>query len=274
MPASPRSLMMSRIGRILPDASFVSTPSSASTFCASRDGLTSEEMALRNAVPAIVPCKPALPRAPTAAVMSSILCPDDLATGATYFIASPSWRKSVFEDVNAFTRTSFAWASSPTSSPKPRRMFDVMFAAVPISSVAAAASCNTDGIERVISDTEKPDIARYDIAFAASLAEKRVVAPSSRACAVRAFSSPAVAAEIAPTRDICASKSVKSFAASVPNATSGAVKYIDIDLPNVSKPATFCEILPRASSTFFPPPTSESSRSLMMKSFAAIFCLN
>ena len=89
------------------------------TLLASSVGLNNLLIDILNPVPAIVPCKPASPNAPTAAAISSIESPAACAVGARNFIDIPRDCKSVNDDVIVATKTSITLSISAISRPIP-----------------------------------------------------------------------------------------------------------------------------------------------------------
>ena len=89
-----------------------------------------------------------------------------------------------------------------------------------------------------------PAMAMYSKPCPASVAENFVFAPISRALARRSSKSFPVAPEMAPTFDICSSKSAVVFTAAVPMPTMGAVTVL------VSVPPTLLILVPTFSKVF------------------------
>ena len=89
-----------------------------------------------------------------------MLTPNELATGATYFIVSPKEDNEVFELVKVLTMTSPTRPISSALRLKPVSMFDAMSAAEPKSTAPAEASDSIPGIALSISSVLKPAMAR------------------------------------------------------------------------------------------------------------------
>ena len=141
-------------------------------------GLESLEIAPRSVVPAWLPCIPASAMIPIAAAVSSKLSPAALASGATYFIASPVCATEEFVLFAFAANTSATCAISFASSPNPRSVEAAISELVARSSPAAAARLNNPGIASTISFVANPAAARFSIPSAACLEENAVSAPS------------------------------------------------------------------------------------------------
>ncbi len=108
------SLRIFSTGNILPLPSRVVIPSSRKASGALPTGACKRLNTALVLVPAILPLMPLSASTPSNAVVSSILAPAASAIGATYFIASPSSNKLVFELVKPFAITSdtrLIWSS-------------------------------------------------------------------------------------------------------------------------------------------------------------------
>ncbi|CRY40223.1 Uncharacterised protein [Yersinia enterocolitica] len=108
------SLRIFSTGNILPLPSRVVIPSSRKASGALPTGACKRLNTALVLVPAILPLIPLSASTPSNAVVSSMLAPAASAIGATYFIASPSSNKLVFELVKPFAITSdtrLIWSS-------------------------------------------------------------------------------------------------------------------------------------------------------------------
>ena len=83
----------------------------------------------RSDVPAIDPFIPALASVPSIAVVSSMLTPAALATGATYFIASAKLSISIAVELNDAAITSVTIPVCEASSPNARKVLPATSAA-------------------------------------------------------------------------------------------------------------------------------------------------
>ena len=101
------------------------------------------------------------------AAASSRLIPAARATGAIYFIVSPSMGMSVLAVVKTAVITSATRVISEASSPKPDRMFEAMSAVVARSTAPARARSSMAGIAAICSCAVKPALARKPIPAAA-----------------------------------------------------------------------------------------------------------
>ena len=207
---------------ILPSLSKKVMPSSSMTPSMSSVGLTRRVRAPRSVVPAWLPLMPALESKPIAAAVSSIEIPIALATGATYFIASPVSATAAFVRLAFSASTSATCPASEASRPKPRRVDAAISALDARSSPAAAARSIRPGVASMISLVVKPADARFSIASAASVAENFVVDPNSLAVSSRRSRSFPVAPDIPATRDMAASKSEPTLSA-YPDTPTSAV---------------------------------------------------
>ena len=136
---------------------------------------------------------------------------------------SPKRATFVFAFEAAVARIS---ANSPASlawRPNAVKASVTMSETVPSSSPDAAASDMMPPMPSAISAADHPAIPIYSKASPASVAENFVVAPISFALSRRRSISSPVAPEIAPTFDICSSKSAVVFTAAAPTAAIGAV---------------------------------------------------
>ena len=170
-------------------------------------GLASLEREPLRAVPACPPLMPASDMIPIAAAVSSRLRPIALATGATYFMASPISKTSAFVSAAARAKT-FATCPAELASKAKARIVDAATSdAAATSPPDTAARSSRPGIADIISLTLKPADARFSMPAAAAVAEKDVSAPSCLARSSRACNSVDVAPDIAWTRDNWASYS-------------------------------------------------------------------
>ena len=186
-------------------------------------GFASRDRAPRSAVPAWDPLMPASDMMPMAAAVSSRLWLMELATGATYFMASPMSSVWALVRAAASANTSATWEASEASSPNPRMAEAAISEEVAKSAPEEAAKSSMPGMAAIISSTVKPALARFSMPWATSEAEKEVSAPSCSAWASRASISVEVAPAMACTRSIWASKSLPIVTAAVPMAKMGAV---------------------------------------------------
>ena len=159
---------------------------------------------------------------PSAIAVSSTLYPSAPATGAAYLNDSPNIDTLVFEVDEAAASTSAKCVAFATSFEKPSLITVVVpladkpkavMASVTISDVVArfspeaAARFIMPSMPFNMSLVRHPAIAMYSIASPDSVAENFVFAPISLAFSPSFSTSSLVAPEIAPTFDICASKS-------------------------------------------------------------------
>ena len=142
--------------RIRPSLSMTGIFSAASASSASFGGLTTRSSIAREAVP---PCEPLIPTFasdPNSAAMSSMFTPSPAATGATYFIASPSSAMLVLVLTEALANTSATRPASLASSVKPRSELAMTSAALAKSMPSAAAMSKSPGSASLISSALKP----------------------------------------------------------------------------------------------------------------------
>ncbi|MNZ68504.1 hypothetical protein D3C78_867730 [compost metagenome] len=97
-------------------------------------------------VPAIEPLIPLSARIPSIAVVSSILAPAASAIGATYFIASPSSTRPVFDDVKPLVITSATRSISVVERLNADCILVMMSAASAISTSAARLRLTVDPV--------------------------------------------------------------------------------------------------------------------------------
>ena len=121
---------------------------------------------------------PAFAIIPIAAAVSSKDNPAALASGATYFIASPVSETEEFVLFALAANTSATCPVCFASNPKPLTADAAISELFDKSSPDAAAKSNNPGIASKVSFTLNPAAARFSIPSAAWLAEKEVSAPN------------------------------------------------------------------------------------------------
>ena len=168
---------------------------------------------------------------PIAAAVSSKEIPIELATGATYFNASPMSPTSALVSAAARANTSATCPASLASKPNPLKAVAVFSEARATSPPDTAAKSKRPGIAFMISCALNPAEAKFSIPAADSFALKAVFAPRSIACCFICSNVSPVAPDIAFTRLICASKSPPTLAAATPTPIRGVVIYFVIAAP-------------------------------------------
>ena len=205
--------------RRLPALSLTVTPSFWKSSCTSLVGAAILFSMALSVVPAWLPLMPTLPSSPTMAAVSSNESPALRATGATYFIVSPSNSIFVLAVAQVRASTSATRVISSAFIPNAPRMSEEMSAARPRSVAVAAARFSTPGSAAMFSLAEKPAMARYCSASPTCTAVNWVVAPSSRAVASSAAISSDEARDTAPTFAIWSSNPAAT-PTQAPNAPS------------------------------------------------------
>ena len=176
---------MSTNRRMVPSVFLISTPASLSAARNLLDGSCKRSNTPRNPVPAMLAWMPALPNVPSTATMSLKSCPVNLVTAPANLNDCANWSRLTFVFVNVPTKTSLTIIRSLAAKPWLVIMFVTMSAARAMSSCAAAARFSTAGVAPIILFASNPALAKNSIPSAACDALKEVLAPSSRACAVR-----------------------------------------------------------------------------------------
>ena len=190
------------------------------------------EMIRRNIVPAIDPLIPLFANTANIADVFSNDMPADDAIGATIFIASANDSISRADELNDFAITSVTRPVSLTSKLNPRKVAPATSAERAKSLPDACAKFNVASVTPVICLAVKPSFANSNCSPATSRALNIVERPNSLAFSDNNLNSSAVAPETAFTLAISNSKSRNTLNETAPNATIGAVTFIDIFLPN------------------------------------------
>ena len=147
----------------MPEASLTLTPRASSAFLAVPVGAESRSIIARNVVPAWEPFIPTLPSSPAIADTSWIDIPSPLATGATYFIVSPSSSTLTFAVVMVLEITSTTPPRSFACNPNPDNTSLAISDALARSICPTVARDSTPGIPAIMSDALNPAMARYCI---------------------------------------------------------------------------------------------------------------
>ncbi len=161
-------------------------------------------------------------KAPSIALVSSILTPVALAIGAAVFIASAKLSISRELVAKLLAITSVTLPVSAASKPKALRVAPATSAARPSSAPPACARYRVLSVTLSISLAVKPSFANSVCKPATSVAVKVVVAPSSLAWLSSLLNWSAVAPDTAFTLLISASKPEKVFTDIAPRPISGA----------------------------------------------------
>lgn len=167
--------------RMLPSASLMLRPSSSMAPAAAPVGAESRSIMARRVVPAWLPWMPTLPSRPAMAADSSSDSPISRATGATYFIDSPSISRLTLARVVVAVMTSPRRSISLGSSPNPESRFEAMSDVRPRPVSLALARSSIEGMAARMASGSKPAMARKPWASAAWVALNEVLEPSSRA---------------------------------------------------------------------------------------------
>ena len=125
-------------------------PSCASAFDAIFGGPARRKKPERSAVPALLALMPEFAMSPASAAVSSMETPNACATGAAYFIVSPSISTLVFVFVMATAYTSAMCPAASASKPNAVRSSDTISAVLARSVPPAAARFKSPGMPAMI----------------------------------------------------------------------------------------------------------------------------